>query len=346
MWKSGILMVRKGVIKMLGILENISPLVLDVAFVSIIVLITFFGVIRGIKKVSINVLLLTISLFLGFCKYTNSLKNVIQNNILKVSNLVPAGSTNTFKFAASLLTPLLASFVIFMLLYLLMFAIKTLILMMIRRKRGAGAPKTVVGRVFGGIVSFIYGGILCVIMLIALNNNITGLNTSLEKSAVTKFVVNNSTKILDKMGNKFSSKLVIKVYNGDILYNVDDKMVVAYNYLDENIADLAYNKQYMEILDDSLSNIEGKELIKKRINDLNNLAIITGGLKKSNKEISSSFINVADEWIKAMHRSYTSNSLEKIEFGIDELSNIRLNLVKLEVSEKTLELFDEITIGN
>ena len=70
-------MVRREVVAMLGFVHNINPLILDVAFVSIIVLATSLGAIRGIKNVGINAVLFSVALFLGFSPYLDSLKKAI-----------------------------------------------------------------------------------------------------------------------------------------------------------------------------------------------------------------------------------------------------------------------------
>lgn len=327
---------------MLTFFENLNPLILDVAIIAILVLVAFFGAIRGIKKVSINVLLLSIALFLGFCSYTNSLKFVIEDKLINMNNLVPAGSDDIFKFAASLFSPLILSLVLFLLFYLVMKAIVTLITMLIKRKsKKQPKPKSVVGRVFGGLLSLVYGAALVIVLLLSVNNNIVGTKVTIDNSTVTKFVVDNSEKLLNKIDDKLVDKIVIKIYSGDILFNVEDKTIESFNYIDEKVKDVVMNTRYMESLDDeTLSEAEVENMVKQRLNDLSNLAIVSSSLKNGSKLIQNNFVAVADEWIILMSKSIENSELGKVKFNIQEIAAIRKNLDEAGVGEKTIALLD------
>jgi hypothetical protein len=51
------------VIEMVGIINNVHPIILDTIVVSVFVLMIFFGVIKGIKKTAIDFGLFLVSLF-------------------------------------------------------------------------------------------------------------------------------------------------------------------------------------------------------------------------------------------------------------------------------------------
>ena len=327
---------------MLTFFENLNPLILDVAIVAILVLVAFFGAIRGIKKVSINVLLLSIALFLGFCSYTNSLKVVIEDKLINMNSLVPAGSDDVFKFAASLLSPLILSLVLFLLFYLVMKAVVTLIMVLIKRKRKAQPkPKSVVGRVFGGLLSLVYGAALLIVLLLSVNNNIVGTKVAIDNSTVTKFVVDNSEKLLSKIDDKLTDKIVIKVYNGDVLFNVENRTIESFNYIDDKVKTIVMNTRYMEALDDgTLTKAEVENMVKERLNDLSNLAVVSNSFENGSKLIKNNFVGVADDWIVLISKSVENAELGKVKFGIQEIAAIRKNLVDAGVGEKTIAILD------
>ena len=66
---------------MLDIFEKIDPMILDVSVLAVFVLIVFFGVMRGAKKTIFSFCILGMSLFLGFCPWTKTAKNMILDKI-------------------------------------------------------------------------------------------------------------------------------------------------------------------------------------------------------------------------------------------------------------------------
>ena len=332
---------------MLTLFQNMDPLVLDVIVISILVLIVALAAIRGIRRVSVNVLLLSIALFLGFCPYTNSLKKVIGEKIINLVELAPAGSTNVQKFAVSMLSSLVNSLILFLVFYLLLFSITTLIIMLIKRAKKIGnKPKSTVGRVFAGLISLVYSLALCVVLLLSFNNNLTGMKSVVEKSSVTKLIIDTSEKLLNKKDSNLTDKIVIKIYNGDILLNVEEKTIAAYQYIDSKLNKFVQNKKYIGMLnDENIKADEAKIIIEERIQDLHKLSIVSIYAGKQNESVSSSFIALAEEWITTMNRTVVSKDVGKISLVMDELAEIRKSLLDAGVKEVTLALFDEITAG-
>jgi len=337
---------------MLEFFMDMQPLILDVLCIVILALIVFFGVIRGIKKNLISYLILMISLFLGFCSYTQSLKDVFTEDIIKVTELVPAGSSNVLKFGVALFVDLIGSLCVFLLMYLLLTVLNILIGIMIRKRRGTGAgPKSKVGRVFSGLFSLVFGGMIFVVSLQALNNNFVGMNVLVEKTTVTKAIVGGSEKMMNKVGEelfetlKLSDQIVLKIYKGDLLYVVSYDSVDAYNYTDKMIDDALYNKKYLTILEDSsLTKEEAKEIAKERLVDLSNLAVISDTFD-SNKLVKNKFVKLAEEWLTVVHRKVDGGELGKIEFSMNEYGTIRLNLKNAGLNDDLIALFDDIAEG-
>lgn len=340
-------MVRREVIAMISFLNNIDPIILDVAIVSILVLITSFGAIRGIKKVSINVLLLSVSLFLGFCPYTNSLKKVVSDKLFKVDNLAPAGSGEMFKFAISLIVPLFSALVIFLLFYMVLFSLRLLIGIIIKKKsKGFSKPKSKVGRVFAGLISFAYSLTLMLLILTASNTNMVGMNKSIDKSTVVKFAVENSEKLFVKIDEQFKEKLFIKVLSGDVLKEVKDKDAEAFSYFDEKVLSLLKNKEYFENISTALTIEEGRLLAKEKINDLYQLSILTNCFMNEFNSVQEKFVILAEAGFTSINRLVKSNQLGQIEFSINDFTVIKKNFKELGVREEVLAYLDEIVIQN
>lgn len=332
---------------MVGIINNVHPIILDTIVVSLFVLMIFFGVIKGIKRTAIDFVLFVGSLFLGFCSFTNVLKNVIAKSFLQISDWTPAGSDASFKLAASFFTSLLASLVIFLLFYLVFHAIDLVIRLVLKKKKADAQrePKSKVGRAFAGLLALIYQGAVAVVLMIFMNNNIVGMNTAFDRSTVTNFIVDNSTKVLVKIDEDAEEKIVLKLLKGDLLYAPEEEVVTSYYYLEENASKMFMDKEYMEVLaDEKLTNEEASAFIKERIVAVSHLANVATELDTFgtfNKE----FTNVADEWITALHRTMVTKNLDKIEFTMNEYSQIRLSLVHAKLSDKTIALYEELAVG-
>lgn len=333
-------------IEMLEFLNNIDPVVLDAIVISILVLIASLGAVRGIKKVSMNVFLLSASLFLAFSPWMNSVKKIIIENLLDANKLAPSGSSDAVKLAITLLTPLLAALILFILLHLILCMISTLIQMMIKRKKkGEFKAKSALGRVFAGLISLLYGGTLLIVVLFVSRTNLVGLKNPIESSSVTKTILDNATKLTDKIEKDFDKKLIIKIYNGNVLYEADEELMNSFQYLEDNIVKFVKDKEYVDKIDGTLTKEESGNLIKERITDLHNLAIIC--IKTSNEynDIKSYFVKFAQETIAGIHGKVKTNGIDKVEYTLEEYSIIRKTLKDAGVSDETLVLFEEIAVG-
>ena len=338
---------------MLGFFADVHPLIIDVVLVAILLLIVFFGIIRGIKKNFLDFIMLAAALFLGFCPYTQKLKEVIFSDLIKLVEFVPAGSSNTLIFAVSLFNEFIAALVLFLLIFLVMAVVRTLIVMMINRKRGdKGGKKSAVGRVFSGILSLAYGAVLLVATLHVLNNNIVGMNALVEQSTVAKMVAEESELLVNRLGKKIAKKenttdrIVLKIYKGDFLYKVDDKMISAFDYVDGMIDQVLNGKKYLQVLEETtLTNEEAKEIAKERLVNLSNLAIISDNFD-SNPIVKEKFAKLSEEWLTVLHRKIDGNHIGKVEFTMNDYGEIRLNLINAGLSDDLIKLFEEIAVGN
>lgn len=331
---------------MVEILKNINPLILDVAIVSILVLIIFFGVIKGIKKCFVDFLLFGISVFLGFCPYTNSVKQIFAKEVLHVSEWLPAGSANAHKLAASMFVSLLSALCMFLLIYVVMHVLEALIKIIAKRKRGGEKlPKSKVGRVFGGLITLVYQGAVLIVLIMCMNNNLVGINESIAKSTVTKFIVDNSEKLVVKIDENLKEKVTIKVIKGDFMYKVDEDVLDDYIYIEENVGNLFNDKNYIDVLEDAkLTNEEVYEYIEKRIVELDYVAELVNAIDTYDV-CADEFSLLVEEWMTVMHRTSLTREIEKISFNMNDLGGIRDNLKKAGANDKTIALFDQITIG-
>lgn len=331
---------------MIEIFTKISPLILDVIVVSAIVLIVFFGVIKSVKKTSIDFFVLLISLFLGFGPYTKSLKSVITSKIVSVSNFIPAGTNNISKFIFTLFNQLVAALVIFLLFYILIHLIIFLFGVIRKRKVSNQKCKSKVGRIFGGILSFVYQGSILVVVLLFLNTNIVGMKESIDDTKITNFIISKTTQLVDKISVNGTDELIVKVLKGDILSKSDEDVMNSINYIENKAFEIASNDKYMELLNnDELKPEEVKDMIRNRIIDLYNLAIISNDFDNNDEKVKEAFVKTGEEWITLMNRKYTNMGLEKIEFNVNELGMIRIEFNDAGIGTQFLSLFDEMVVG-
>lgn len=329
---------------MMGFFQKIDPLILDVAFVAIIILIIFFGALKSFKKVFASFLILIASLFLAFSKYTNSVKQVIVDKF-KIVELLPAGSNNTVIFVTELFASLISALLLFILLYSVLHAIKMMFKMMLKRRNPDGpGPKTKIGRVFGAIFSFVYQGAVFLIILIVFNSNFIGMNKLIEESTVTKFVVKKTEKLLTKQDADLKEKITLKIFAGDVLYKVDDSLITSYKYMDEKTSEVFNNKKYIENLEDtSIAPEEVKTMIKDRIIVLHHVAIVSSDFDDQNSELTSKFIKLSEEWLTTMNKTVKVGNLDKLELSISEFGLIKESFEKAGMNKNLLSLFEEIT---
>ena len=331
---------------MLEIFNDINPLILDVVVIALFVLITFFGVIRGVKSTIIDFVLLAVSIALGFLPYTNDLKEAFIG-IFKVNEWLPAGSSNVALFGASLFSSLFTSTITFLLFYGVLHAIVALIAMFIRKKKKAAKkPKKVVSRVFGGIISLIYQGVIVVVALLTLNNNIVGMKNFIGNSLLSSVIVDKTEELIDNIEVGATDAIVIKIYNGNLMQRVTKEDVKSFNYFDDKFETLILNKKYLTNLEDvSVTNDEARKMIKERIIDLYNLAIISDSFDDNNKGLKEDFSKLAEEWLGAMNKKVKENYLGKVELTMNEYGNIKIALEKAGLKEQLMDLYIETFEG-
>ena len=327
-------------------LSGIDPIILDVSFIVLLVLIAFFGVIRGIKSVLINFGLVVVSLFLGFTRYTDSIKFVIVDKLIKLEQLLPAGSTTAAKFGASMVSNIVGSICVALLFYIVIRLIVMLISLMLKKRnvnRGKEA-KSKVGRVFGGLINLIYGFVILMFALLTMNNNIIGGEKLIGKSTVTKNVVNFTEKNLNKINKDLIDITVLKINMGDLLYEIDFETIDAYHYLDEKAQKLLTDKNYIyKVGSTDLNTEEVQKLAKDRIYDLYNMSIIAERFSHNNPNIKRKFADVYDEWMVVLVNNCESN---KVKFTMNEKGKIQAAFKEVGISSEKMKLFENIVFAH
>lgn len=335
-------------------LSGIDPIILDVSLIVLLVLIAFFGVIRGIKSVLINFVLVVVSLFLGFTKYTNSIKFVIVDKLIKFEQLLPAGSTTSTKFGASMISNVVGSISVTLLLYIVLRLIVALISLILRRRNVNREKelKSKVGRVFGGLINLIYGFVIIVFALFTVNNDIFGGKALIEKSTVTDGIVSFAEKNLNKINKDLVDITVLKINMGDLTYEIDFETIDAYHYLDKKAQNLLFGKNYIDKAElpqpsEDNTGIEQSEkdriieIEKDRIYDLYNMSILAERFSHNNPNIKRKFLNVYDEWMIIFTRNNTWYNI-KIKLGAQESGKIQEALEEAGISKEKIELFKNI----
>lgn len=329
---------------MLTMVKNLNPIILDVVIVSIFILIMFFGFIRGIKKTSIDMGIFLVALFLGFCPYTNSVKEVFATSFFNVKEWLPAGSSNTANFIASLSSTLLSTIAFFLLMYIVLTVVKIVVLMIVKKKSGGGeedGQKSMLGRVGAAFLALLYQGVPVCLLLVALSTNIMGMNKPVEKTFVAKHIVG----VPEKINEDLTDTILVKMAAGDILLEVDDELLISSQNLEKEAEKLLAKNEYIELLDnEKLTTEEARTFIKERIVNLRALAEVemavdVHGVAKED------FQKTAEEWISSMNRVYKVRSLEKIEFTLEEVGAIRKSFEKAGVEEDVIKLYDEIVVA-
>ena len=332
---------------MIKFLSDIDPLILDVTVCCIIVLIVFFGALRGLKKTIINFFIMTISLFLGFTPYVSSVKDVLIEKVFFIEKILPAG-TGTFElFFCNLLGSLFASFVFFLLIYIVLHVFVLLFNMVLKRRGGnIGVKKSVVGRVFGGIISFAYGGVVLLGLLYVLNSNVVGMGEPIRQSAITKFIVTKSNDLLNKIEPDLDTKIVLKIYKGDFMAEVSESLVKSYNYIDGQSINKFEDKNYFEGIEDvAFTKEETEAMMKNYVLDLYHISVIANDFDESNKLIKDKYVAMSDEFIAVMNKTVHNNALGDLGFSIEEKGIMRSTLKEAGIDDAGLNLFDQVVEG-
>lgn len=332
---------------MISFVNDLHPMVLDVVFVCLIVLIITFGALKSFKSTIIDFLILSIALFLGFSPYTNDIKKIIAVNLLDLGKIAPAGSANSYVLGISLSTMFFAALLVFVSVYLLLHVIKWLIKFIVKKstKGKVDAKKTIVGRIFGGLISFIYQSFILIVVIFCMNNNLVGLKGTIENSKIVGLVVANVEELVNIKDDKLCDKIVVKIFKGDMTSKVSDELVVNFRNAAARVEELFVDKEYTEIIGDAaLKNEQAIVMVKERIYDLNLVAVILNEFDEFgvSKEY---FSKTAEEWFIVMNRKIVGDNLKKIELSINEQAEIRLNLINTGISEEVIKLYDEIVVG-
>ena len=331
---------------MFEFLNDLNPIVVDVVVVAILVLTAFFGAIKGVKKTLLSFIILGSSFFLGFCSYTNGVKSVITNKLLDLEKFVPAGGSSALIFGAKFFNSLVASIVLFLLFYIVLHVVFSLFGMIIKRKFGEAKEKSVLSRVLGAIISAAYCGAFFLVVLFCLNTNTTGMRKTLEKTSVANFIIDKSESLLNKVDERFVDKLVFKIYSGDLLKKVDEKTITAFIYMEDNVVENIVENEYIGVFqNDVISSEEIIKLMKERVDDLHNLAVVSKAFNDTNPKLSEKFALFAEDVLKEVNRQFKDRSLEPIEYKANELGVIMIDLKDAGLSDNVLKLLEEITIG-
>ncbi len=322
--------------------SNIHPLILDVALISVFILIIFFGALKGIKNALIDFLIFTAAFLLSFSPLMNSVKEIFVRELLNVDKIVPAGSNSVYKLGISFFVNVFSAFIMFVFLYIVFLAIQSLIKLILKRPP---KPKRKVERVFGAIFSLIYQGSFLLLLLVLMNNKLVGLNNAFDKSSVTNFMADTTQGLLTKSNKSLDKKITLKFLKGDLFSKVSEDGVESFKYLEEKVTDIFSDKKYIDLLDDyNIDNDDLSVYMKERILDLEKLAIMTieidqFGISKER------FSDVGEVWFTAIHRNIFNRGMNKIEFTMTDLGNIKSKLQQAGLNEKSSLLYDEITIG-
>ena len=324
-------------------IPNIDPIIIDVAFISILVLILFFGIIRGIKSVLINIVIVAISLFLGFSPYMNSVKDILVTKVLKVDSWAPAGSTSVFYFGLGVLSKIISSLVLTIFLYIILKLIKTMVEIIINKKRGKPErrPKSKAGRVFGGLLNLAFGGAILLVAMLSVNTDIVGGKKIISKTDVVSVVLDKTENLLSKANEDITDMIVLRVYKGDVVSDVDYETIAAYHYIDDKANMLLTNTKYLDNIEAVGINKENvKKIAKNNIYDLYNMSIIAGRFDKNAKSIiKTKFAKVYKDWMVVLERNCAE---EKVEFTYNDANKIESALREAGINDAGIESFKKI----
>lgn len=332
---------------MIKFLSDVDPLVLDVAVCSMLVLIVFFGALRSFKKTFVNFLILAASLFLGFSSYVSSVKSVLIEKVLLFENLLPAGTGSVEVFMCSLMGSFIASLIFSLLIYLVMRAVFYLFKIILKRKSAnVHKKKTVVGRVFGGVVSLAYGGAILITLLFMFNSNIIGMKAPVRQSVVTRFLVEKTESLVNKIQPDLSEKIVLKVYKGDFMAQISGDLIEAYDYIDKEAMDRLKNEEYIANIENvAFTKEETESMMKNYVLDLYHISLISADFDDSNIVLKDKYIDMANGFIAIMNKSVNNNLLGNLGFSVEENGLMRNALKRAGVDDSGLNLFNEIIEG-
>lgn len=210
-----------------------NAIILDVAVVAIVLLIIFFGALKGIKHTLINFVLLAGSIALSFTSFLNVVKAPIMN-LLSDKIVLGAGVANEIKLGMHMTYNFLASFVLTLLFYLIFRLVKVLICMMIKRRnlKANKLPVRVnkVSRFLGGVFGLIFNGALVVIFLSIFATPLVGGDKTLENSYVSKYVEDLDDMIVklivdEKEADVFETKILVNLLKGNLYSKVSVESV-------------------------------------------------------------------------------------------------------------------------
>ena len=225
-------------------------IILDIIVVLVLILFAVFGSLKGIKQVLIDLVLFIGSALLSFSSLTNFIKLPIINLAFSTMPL-GAGANDTTKLALSISYFFIASLIFMLLIYLLAITIKYIIRFFIKRNALKNNKlikyRSVLERVFGGVVNFIISGSFAIILLSVVNTPLFGLNKTTNESLITKYVIQ-FDDIIFYQDELYEAKLCAKLLKGDVFVKVDE--------------------QDAQVMNKVLSTLEKESILVKDVKDL------------------------------------------------------------------------------
>lgn len=320
-------------------IPQFNSIVLDVIVVLLLAVIAVFGALKGIKHVSLNFLLLAGSIALAFSPLTDIIKLFVIDLLSKYIQL-GAGVSDAARFGVYFSYKFFSALVLTLVLYLLLRLFKYLIVVLVRKRaiknNKLPSPTSVVSRVFGGIVNFLFGGVIFIVGLSILNTPVIGLNKTMENGYVAKHIANVDDLILDNYveDKLIEEKVIIKILFGDLFMEVDNDSAKALKGISGFMNDATLVPSSLENIQQNLDAIHDLLLL------VDTYAIDEAGSPKDGLEqvvyLTKDLMNKVINQMNELHKSE-----EPIEAtGTLAISNL---LTKLGLKE-SVEIFENIFV--
>lgn len=330
---------------MFNFFDNIDSVIVDAVFIAVILLITFLGCIKGFKKTFIGTLIFSISLFLAFSPWLKEAKVLLVDEVLSVEKWLPAGSDSITVFIATLLTPCISAIVLFALFYIVLKVLVIAIRVITRAKMRDNLKKSKIGRVFGGLISLVFGGVFFISIIMICNNNLIGMRNMVDDSKVVSFVIEKTEDLLNKKDKNLSSKIVLKIYKGDFLAEVSEDSIKAFNSLDEVVVKFLDNEYKKQLENEELVNEQIKVIIKEQVMTLHELSILSNDFDDFHSKITTMFFKMSEEWIAVINKKADDCNLGGVDIETLEYADIKVGLKDAGLDEKLLKCLDEVVQG-
>lgn len=329
---------------MFNFFNNVEPIIVDAIFISVIVLIAFIGVIKGFKKTLIGLFIFVVSLFLSFSPWMNEVKVLLIDKILFVNKWLPAGSDCVTVFVVNMLLPFISSFALFVLFYVVLTVLRMAISIITKSKARDIRKKSIVGRIFSGLISLVFGGVFFISVILICNNNLIGMKSMIDQSKITGFVIHKTEDVLNKKDEDLTKKIVLKIYKGDLQGEIEGDTVLAFEHVDEN-ANKFFNDEYKKKLEDkSLSNDQTKIIIKEQLLMLYNLSILSKDFDDFSEKITDKFFKMSEQLIVVMNKKCLDVNLSGLDITVSDYGKMKVAFAEAGLDEKLLMCLDEIVL--